>query len=150
MLRSQHRLLTLKFYLSEFLLTPTLLFTYSTTSPLAHLILLSRVRVVDNSSLGRAATANKPPRIIMVYNKQRVGTVGDKVLLAIMGKKKKALIVGVKQYGKSMTPKFDSNNVILLEDNENPTGTRISVPIPSHLRKRKDLAKVFAIATKFV
>ena len=67
-----------------------------------------------------------------------------------MGKKKKALIVGVKQYGKSLQPKFDSNNVILLEDNDNPTGTRITVPIPSHLRKRADLAKVFAIATKFV
>ena len=124
--------------------------SFSTSSPLSHLILLSRVRVVDNSALGAAAAANKPARVIHVYNKTRVGKIGDKVLLAIMGQKKKALIVGVKQYGQRMTPKFDSNNVILLEDTGNPTGTRITVPIPSHLRKREDLAKVFAITSKFV
>ena len=113
------------------------------------IILLSRLRVVDNSALG-AAAAHKPPRCIMVYNKQRIGKVGDRILVAIRGQKKKALIVGIKQVGPRMTPRFDTNNIILLEDNGNPTGTRIKVPIPSHLRSRKDLSKVFAIATTFV
>ncbi len=104
---------------------------------------------MDNSALG-ASAVQKPPRCIMVYNKQRVGTTGDKILVAIKGQKKKALIVGVKQVGPRMTPRFDSNNIVLLEENGNPTGTRIKVPIPSHLRSRKDLSKVFAIATTFV
>ncbi|XP_038074319.1 39S ribosomal protein L14, mitochondrial-like [Patiria miniata] len=122
---------------------------FSTSNPAMGIILLSRLRVVDNSTLG-AAAAHKPPRCIMVYNKQRIGKVGDKILVAIRGQKKKALIVGIKQVGARMTPRFDTNNIVLLEDSGNPTGTRIKVPIPSHLRSRKDLSKVFAIATTFV
>ncbi|XP_071792108.1 large ribosomal subunit protein uL14m-like [Asterias amurensis] len=122
---------------------------FSTSNPVSSIILLSRLRVVDNSALG-ASAVHKPPRCIMVYNKQRIGTTGDKILVAIKGQKKKALIVGVKQVGPRMTPRFDSNNIVLLEESGNPTGTRIKVPIPSHLRSRKDLSKVFAIATTFV
>ncbi|XP_002735225.1 large ribosomal subunit protein uL14m-like [Saccoglossus kowalevskii] len=122
---------------------------FSTTQPSNALILLSRVRVVDNSALG-AASRHKPPRVIHVYNKQHVAKVGDKVLLAIKGQKKKALVVGIKMPGLRNMPKFDTNNVILLEESGNPTGNRITVPIPSHLRKRKDLSKLFAIASSFV
>jgi len=42
---------------------------------------------------------------------------GDKVLVAIKGQKKKAVIVGVKQKQKAFIPKFDSNNIVLIEDN---------------------------------
>ncbi|XP_071963435.1 large ribosomal subunit protein uL14m-like [Antedon mediterranea] len=122
---------------------------FSTTNPLSAIILLSRLRVVDNSALG-ASAVHKPPRCIHVYNKKRVGKVGDKILVAIRGQKKKGLIVGVKMPGKNMTPRFDTNNMILLEESGNPTGTRISVPIPSYLRGRKDLSKVFALGTTFV
>ncbi|XP_070577639.1 large ribosomal subunit protein uL14m-like [Ptychodera flava] len=122
---------------------------FSTTKPSQAIILLSRLRVVDNSALG-AASKYKPPRCIHVYNKQRVGKVGDKVLVAIKGQKKKALIVGTKMPGARNTPKFDTNNIILLEESGNPTGSRITVPVPSHLRSRQDLSKVLAIASKFV
>ncbi|XP_078000643.1 large ribosomal subunit protein uL14m-like [Glandiceps talaboti] len=122
---------------------------FSTSTPSAAIILLSRLRVVDNSALG-VASRFKPPRCIHVYNKQRVGKVGDKVLIAIKGQKKKALIVGVKMPGARNTPKFDTNNIVLLEESGNPTGTRITVPIPSHLRKQQELSKVLAIASKFV
>ncbi|KAL0178503.1 hypothetical protein M9458_027397, partial [Cirrhinus mrigala] len=78
---------------------------------------------------------HRPPKVIHVYTKNGIGKVGDRVLLAIKGQKKKALIVGHKMPGARMTPRFDSNNVVLIEENGNPTGTRIKTPIPTHLRK---------------
>lgn len=111
---------------------------------------MTRVRVVDNSSLANTPY-HRAPRVIHVYTKNGVGKVGDRVLLAIRGQKKKALIVGHKMPGSRMTPRFDSNNVVLIEDNGNPTGTRIKVPIPTHLRKMEgDYSKVLAIANKYV
>ncbi|XP_029448736.1 39S ribosomal protein L14, mitochondrial isoform X2 [Rhinatrema bivittatum] len=111
---------------------------------------MTRVRVVDNSPLGNTPY-HRPPRCIHVYNKTGVGKVGDRILLAIKGQKKKALIVGHRMPGPTMTPRFDSNNVVLIEDNGNPTGTRIRIPVPSSLRAREgEYSKVLAIAQRFV
>ncbi|KAM6138869.1 large ribosomal subunit protein uL14m isoform 1-T1 [Phoenicopterus ruber ruber] len=111
---------------------------------------LTRVRVVDNSALGNTPY-HRPPKCIHVYNKTGVGKVGDTILLAIKGEKKKALIVGHKMPGPPMTPRFDSNNVVLIEDNGNPVGTRIKTPIPYILRQREgEFSKVLAIARNFV
>ncbi len=80
-----------------------------------------------------------------------MGTLGDKILVAIKGQKKRAFIVGVKQKQKAMIPRMDSNNIVLIEDTGTPTGTRIRVPIPSMLRgKQGDFTKILACATKFV
>lgn len=38
-------------------------------------------------------------------------------MVAIKGQKHKGVIVGVKQKQKALIPKFDSNNVVLIEDN---------------------------------
>ncbi|KAM9317418.1 large ribosomal subunit protein uL14m [Gastrophryne carolinensis] len=111
---------------------------------------LTRLRVVDNSALGNTPY-HKPPRCIHVYNKTGVGKVGDRVLLAIKGQKKKALIVGHKMPGPCMSARFDSNNVVLIEDNGNPVGTRIRVPISSQLRTQEgNYSKVLAIAQTIV
>lgn len=111
---------------------------------------MSRVRVVDNSPLGNTPY-HRPPRVIHVYTKNGIGKLGDKVLLAIKGQKKKALIVGHKMPGQRMNPRFDSNNVILLEENGNPTGTRIRVPVPAQLRNMEgDYSKVIAIASSLI
>lgn len=124
--------------------------TFSVSAVAAALQKLSRVRVVDNSTLGNTPY-HRAPRVIHVYTQNGVGKVGDKVLLAIKGQKKKALIVGQKMPGARMTARFDSNNVVLIEENGNPTGTRIKVPIPTHLRKMEgDYSKVLAIASSFV
>nr|CAG4635236.1 EOG090X0MX9 [Alona affinis] len=122
--------------------------------------LLTRLRVVDNSPIGKEAMLEgRPPRVIHVYNKRANGTIGDKVMVAIKGQKRKGVIVGVKQKQKPFVPRFDSNNVVLIEDNGTPLGTRIHVPIPSILRKilrersvakKIDYSKLLAIATKFV
>lgn len=116
------------------------------------IIKMSRMRVVDNSILGQQTViSGRPPRCIHVYNKTGVGRLGDKILVAIMGQKKRAFIVGLKQKQQPTVPRFDSNNIVLVEDNGAPTATRIRVPIPSMLRgKEGDFTKILALATKFV
>ncbi|KAM8809540.1 large ribosomal subunit protein uL14m [Eudromia elegans] len=123
---------------------------FSVTGACSAIQKLTRVRVVDNSALGNTPY-HRPPKCIHVYNKNGVGKVGDTILLAIKGEKKKALIVGQKMPGPTMTPRFDSNNVVLIEDNGNPTGTRIKTPIPYLLRQKEaKFSKVLAIARNFV
>lgn len=79
--------------------------------------------------------------------------------MAIKGEKKKGILVGLKQNQPSKVPKFDSNNLVLIDDNGTPLGTRIHVPIPTILRtilkerthaKSADYTKLLAIASKFV
>lgn len=121
---------------------------------------LTRLRCVDNSEIGkRAMLEGKPPRTIHIYTKTGVGYIGDKVLMAVKGEKKKGIIVGCKQKQKPRVPKFDSNNVVLIDDNGTPLGNRIFVPIPTILRtlmkdrmyaKGADYTKILAIASRFV
>ncbi|NP_001297913.1 39S ribosomal protein L14, mitochondrial isoform X1 [Esox lucius] len=123
---------------------------FSVSAAAAAIQKMTRVRVVDNSPQGTTPW-HRAPRVIHVYTKNGVGKVGDRVLLAIKGGKKKALIVGHKMPGERMNPRFDSNNVVLIEDNGNPTGTRIKVPLPTHLRKMEgEYSKLLAIASRFV
>lgn len=126
--------------------------SFSTSQSLLEIRKLARMRVVDNSAIGKAAAAaGRPARVIHVYNKKGVGLLGDKILVAIKGQKKRAYIVGLKQTQKPLVPRFDTNNIVLIEDNGNPTGTRIRVPIPSTLRgKGEEFTKILALATTFV
>ena len=109
---------------------------------------------MDNSSLGKSAMlSGKPPKIIHVYKKAKkfpLGIMGDRVMVAIKGLKKKGVIVGCVQRQPQMQPKFDSNNLVLIEDNGNPLGTRVLAPVPHALRKHQEFAKIIAISTKFV
>lgn len=133
---------------------------FHTTSINNEVQLLTRLRVVDNSEIGKRAMAEgKPPRVIHVYSKLRKGYIGDRVLVAIKGEKKKGILVGLKQNQKTKIPKFDSNNVVLIDDSGTPLGTRIHVPIPHVLRtilkertlaKGADYTKLLAIATRFI
>jgi PREDICTED: similar to ENSANGP00000026912 len=93
----------------------------------------------------------KPPYCFHIYNKVSKGSVGDKVMMAIKGKKKKGIIVGMRLRQEPGVARYDSNNVVLIDDNGNPLGTRILVPIPNMLRDpKRGLSKLIAIATKFV
>lgn len=50
----------------------------STSAPVSQIIKLSRLRVVDNSEIGRLAMMEgRPPRCIHVYNKLGVGYIGE-------------------------------------------------------------------------
>ncbi|XP_073982734.1 mitochondrial ribosomal protein L14 [Rhodnius prolixus] len=133
---------------------------FHTSIPRQHIIKMSRLRVVDNSEIGKLAMAEgKPPKCIHVYNKTGVGTIGDKVLVAIRGEKRKGILVGVKKHQPANVPKFDTNNIVLIDDNGTPLGTRIHVPIPHILRtilkektipKKTDFTKLLSIAARYV
>uniref|UniRef100_U5EWW9 Large ribosomal subunit protein uL14m n=1 Tax=Corethrella appendiculata TaxID=1370023 RepID=U5EWW9_9DIPT len=133
---------------------------FHTTASCYEIRKLARLRVVDNSEIGKLAMAEgKPPKCIHVYNKRCVGYIGDRVLVAIKGQKKKAILVGLKQEQKRKVPKFDSNNIVLIDDNGTPLGTRIHVPIPTILRtilkekthaKGADYTKLLGIASRFL
>lgn len=80
-------------------------------------------------------------------------------MVAIKGEKKKGVLVGLKQNQLPKVPKFDSNNIVLIDDNGTPLGTRIHVPIPTILRtilkekthaKKADYTKILAIASRFI
>lgn len=132
----------------------------STSAPVNQIIKLSRLRVVDNSAIGKKAMLEgKPPRCIHIYNKVGVGYIGDRILVAICGEKKKGILVGLKQVQAPKVPKFDTNNLVLIDDNGTPLGTRIQVPIPHILRtkmkekthsKGADYTKLIAIASRFI
>ncbi|XP_056629672.1 39S ribosomal protein L14, mitochondrial [Diorhabda sublineata] len=140
--------------------TKTVNCNFHLTSQINEIQKLTRLRVVDNSEIGKQAMAEgKPPRCIHVYNKTGVGKIGDQVLVAIKGEKKKGILVGLKQNQNPKVPKFDSNNLVLIDDNGTPLGTRIHVPIPTILRsilkakthaKGADYTKLLGIASKFV
>ncbi|KAK8729703.1 hypothetical protein OTU49_008279 [Cherax quadricarinatus] len=131
-----------------------------TCAPLQQIQKLTRLRVIDNSELGKSAMLEgRPPKCIHIYSKIRFGYTGDKVLVAIKGQKKKAILTGCHQNQKPLMPKFDSNNIVLIDDNGSPLGTRILFPIPTMLRhklvemsrpKGADYTKILAIATRFV
>ncbi|ETN60551.1 mitochondrial ribosomal protein L14 [Anopheles darlingi] len=134
--------------------------TIHTTAACSEIRKMARLRVVDNSEIGKRAMAEgRPPKCIHVYNKRGVGMIGDKVLVAIKGQKKKGILVGLRQFQKPKVPKFDTNNLVLIDDNGTPLGTRIHVPIPTMLRtilkektqaKGADYTKLLAIASRFV
>ncbi|XP_003747112.1 39S ribosomal protein L14, mitochondrial [Galendromus occidentalis] len=126
---------------------------FSTSSCLLHIQTCTRLRVVDNSKIGKEAMqAGKPPKVIHVYNKKRKADLGDRVLMAIRGEKKKGVVVGAKhKVQEVLRPRFDSNNVVLIDDSGNPLGNRIYVPLPMSLRAKKDqYNKLISIATRFV
>lgn len=73
------------------------------------------------------------------------------MLVTVKGEMKRAYIVGLRKNQTPNVPRMDTNNVVLVDDNGNPLGNRIMVPIPSSLRgKGGDLTKILSLATRFV
>ncbi|CAH8436973.1 unnamed protein product [Schistosoma intercalatum] len=102
-------------------------------------------------SLGSKVLSIKPAKCIRVYNKRNKGTIGDKVLVAVNGEMKKGWIVGARLPSVNGWPRFDSNNVVLIDNDGNPLGTRILVPVPARLRSLSgDITKILSIASSFV
>lgn len=124
------------------------------TRVLNHVISLTRVNVIDNSEIGRQVKeAGKKVKIIRIYNKSRhqCGGLGDRVLVTILGQMKKGFVTGCVQMQQPFIPKFDSNNVVLVDDNNVPLGTRVTSPLPNYLRKQgAKTARIMALGTRFV
>ncbi|UYV68945.1 MRPL14 [Cordylochernes scorpioides] len=110
------------------------------------------MRVIDNSAIGKQAMMEgKPPKCIHVYRKcnQRIGYLGDRILVAIKGQMMKGVVVGLKAPQKHGVLRTDSNNMILLDKNGNPAdkeGVFLNTPlfhaeevlIDAHLGRRQD------------
>lgn len=118
--------------------------------------LLTRLRIVDNSKYAMA-NKRKGAKVIQVYSPTQKGQVGDVCKVTINGEMHKALIVGQKLGMGVMKARMDTNNAILLDDDLNPVGTRITAPLPSWLRGYKQrtrhqvsMSKVIALTGKFV
>nr|AAW27902.1 SJCHGC05992 protein [Schistosoma japonicum] len=102
-------------------------------------------------TLGSKVLSIKPAKCIRVYNKRDRGKIGDKVLVAVNGEMKKGWIVGSRLDSANGWPRFESNNVVLVDNDGNPLGTRILVPIPARLRSLSgDITKILSIASSFV
>ncbi|CAI2737652.1 unnamed protein product [Dicrocoelium dendriticum] len=100
---------------------------------------------------GSRTLAMKPALCIRVCNSTNRGRIGDKVVVAVGGVKKRGWIVGTRQPSRDGWPRFESNNIVLVDDDGNPLGTRILVPIPSRLRSLPgDISKILSIATTLV
>ena len=112
--------------------------------------LLTKVNFVDNSDNAKRVTKLDRPYCIKLPKNTKVAGFGDIITIAHRGKVHKALIVSNRKTSKSL-PRYDSHNIILLNDKLEPVGTRIIGPLPSALRKREGkFSKVIAIASKFV
>lgn len=112
--------------------------------------LLTRLRIVDNSENAKKVTRLDRPYCIKLPRNSKVAGFGEIITIAHLGKVHKALIVSNRKPSKRL-PRYDTHNIILLNDKLEPVGTRILGPLPSVLRKRnRDLSKVIAISTKFI
>ena len=112
--------------------------------------LLTKVKLVDNSENAKRVTRLDRPYCIKLPKNKREAGFGERILIAHRGKIHKALIVSNRKMSKRL-PRYDSWNVILLNDKLDPVGTRIMGPLPSALRKREgQFSKVIAIASKFI
>ena len=112
---------------------------------------LTTFNVVDNSKLGQKTRRSKKPYLIGFYRKRKTADIGDVIRVAVQGKTSKALVVATRKPKRHGIPRYDNNNIILLDDNNAPLGTRIKGPIPATLRKqRAKFSKVIALAARFV
>ena len=112
---------------------------------------LTTFNVVDNSKLGQKTRSSKKPYLIGFYRKRKTADIGDVIKVAVQGKPCKALVVATRKPKTQPIPRFDNNNIILLDENNAPLGTRIRGPIPAILRRQRDkFSKVIALASKFV
>lgn len=105
----------------------------------------SLVRITDNSG-GKYGMVIK---LLGYYKPKSVSTIGNIVVVVIKGIKHKlkrvevhniynALVIRTKkEYNRpdGSTMKFDSNDIVLIDKNKNPIGTRVAGISPSELRK---------------
>ena len=113
--------------------------------------LLTEFNCVDNSELGQVSKRYRKPYLIGFYRKRRTADIGDVIKVAVKGRPCKALVVATRKRKQDMIPRYDNNNIILLDDNLVPLGSRIRGPLPTIIRKNKDkYPKVIAQGSRFI
>ena len=125
-------------------------FPFPLVLPRCNVILLTKLKLVDNSENAKKVTRLDQPYCIKLPKNKKVARFGDIITIAHRGKVHKALLVSNRQTSKRL-PRYDSHNIILLDDKLQPIGTRIIGPLPSALKKRQgEFSKVIALASKFI
>ena len=113
-------------------------------------ILLTKLKIVDNSENAKKVTRLDQPYCIKLPRNNKVAKFGDIIKIAHRGKVHNALLVSNRRPSKWL-PRYDSNNIILLNEKFEPVGTRIFGPLPSAIRRKEgQYSKIIAIATKFI
>lgn len=115
------------------------------------IFLLTEFNCVDNSELGQTTKRYRKPYLIGFYRKRRTADIGDVIKVAVKGRPCKAIVVNTRKRKEDMIPRYDNNNIVLVDDSLAPLGTRIRGPMPTILRRHKDrYPKVVAQMTDFV
>ena len=118
--------------------------------PCRTVILLTRLKLVDNSENAKRGKRADKPYCIKLPKNNKVGKFGDVIKIAHLGKVHNALLISNRKVSKSL-PRYDQHQIILLNDKKEPVGTRILSPVPSALRKKEgQYSKVIALATRFI
>ena len=102
------------------------------------IFLLTEFNAVDNSELGQTTKRYRKPYLIGFYRKRRTADIGDVIKVAVKGRPCKAIVVNTRKRKLDMTPRYDRNNIVLVDDNLNPLGGKVNGPMPTMLRKHKD------------
>ena len=102
------------------------------------IFLLTEFNSVDNSELGQTQKRYRKPYLIGFYRKRRTADIGDVIKVAVKGRPCKAVVVSTRKRKLDMTPRYDNNNIVLVDDNLIPLGGKINGPMPTILRRHKD------------
>ena len=118
--------------------------------PSCNVTLLTSFKYADNNENAKKVTKVDRPYCIKLPKNNKQAGFGDIVTVAHRGKMYKALIVSNRKPSKTL-PRYDHEYIVLLNDKLEPLGTRVTIPLPSQLRLRKDkFSKVLAITSKFI
>merc|ERR1712189_133861 len=91
------------------------------------IFLLTEFNVADNSELGQTTKRYRKPYLIGFYRKRRTADTGDVIKVAVKGRPCKAIVVDTRKRKLDMEPRYDNNNIVLV-DNLNPLGGKINGP----------------------
>ena len=115
------------------------------------IFLLTEFNCLDNSELGQQTKRYRKPYLIGFYRKRRTADIGDIIKVAVKGKPCKALVVTTRKQKQDMIPRYDRNNIVLVDDNLVPLGGKIKGPMSTELRKYKaKYPKVFSQIKRYV
>lgn len=123
--------------------SPVLTFTRSVK-------LLTSFKFADNSENAKRTTKLDKPYCIRLPKGKKTAGFGEVVGIAHRGKVHNALVISNRMISKSL-PRYDHWYIVLLNNNLEPVGTRLTIPVPSQLRLlKKKFSKVIAIANRFI
>lgn len=113
-------------------------------------IKLTKLYFADNSINAKKTSLTDRPYCIALPKNNKVAGFGDIIKIAHRGKVHNAMIVTNTRPSKDL-PVYDKWYIVLLNEKNEPAGTRISIPLPTKMRLRKDkFSKIIAMCNRFI